>query len=890
MKRYQGVIDIRESLEQVETTGLYREFSSIPELENHLRQDLGLYLQKHFPPPAGNTEASPPPPAPKRNADELADLPITTGIGIPDQPYKSLTWFTSDDARIFFGRTTDIKELYRKLDNKYIRVVAFFGQSGAGKSSLLHAGILPRLPKIWTPVYKRRTQDGNATEILNGAKRWLEREKPAHPLLILDQLEEMYTNPDPDLPGEAAQFPILLRELSDSYPSMRIVLGFRSDRWAEIEDLLKEGGISVLPHFLKVLDHRGIHEAMAGVMEQKDLVDRFRGLSLAPGEDDLPVRIANDLMSHDDSRANAAPLLQFILRRMWDEVSADPAETPVFSWALYERHRRASMLDLLDKQLEEMPPSLRKEVENGLALDLLRGFVTEESTAGAMAEDALLQSYAHRPPQLIKDLCRELGNRYLLTSFSGSSKTLHWRLAHDALAPAVLRRFTESDAPGQRARRIIESKYREKNAAQVAEQITPPPLSQPDLHIIKEGRNGMPTLSQWMEWLIKDCTVYYEKEQREKEENKKKIAENHYRNANLYIRQLVYDDAYLEIQQAVRSNIWSDKLSRILMEITFVDVETGQKDRALNCLKYLRDIVLYEWLPESTDQLEKLDGQHFQKEVHQILQKLNGENFREIDRRYFPDMVPVEGGTMQMGFEKGEEKGHKVTVDSFQIARTQVTWWQYYLYCRATGREMPAAPGWGRIGNHPVVNVSWYDAVEYANWVSERRGYIPVYEINKERKDPNNKNGYDDQKWTVTLRKDADGLRLPTEAEWEFAARGGNPSKGFVYSGSDNIDEAGWHSNNAESKTHPVAEKKANELGLYDMSGNVDEWCWDWHGDYPSAAQTNPTGPASGSVRVFRGGSWDGDADGCRVAVRHWYDPDYRGYDTGFRPARTVSL
>ncbi|MCB9356823.1 MAG: hypothetical protein H6575_19860, partial [Lewinellaceae bacterium] len=606
MERYQGVIDMRAALEHVETTGLYREFSSNPELENHLRQDLGLYLQKHYPPPAGNTEASPPPPAPNRNADELADLPITTGVGIPDQPYKSLTWFTSDDARIFFGRTTDIKELYRKLDNKYIRVVAFFGQSGAGKSSLLHAGILPRLPKIWTPVYKRRTQDGNATEILNGAKRWLERKKPAHPLLILDQLEEMYTNPDPDLPGEAAQFPILLRELSDSYPSMRIVLGFRSDRWAEIEDLLKEGGLSVLPHFLKVLDHRGIREAMAGVMEQKDLVDRFRGLSLAPGEDDLPVRIANDLMSHDDSRANAAPLLQFILRRMWDEVSADPAERPVFSWALYEKHRRASMLDLLDKQLEEMPPSLRKEVENGLALDLLRGFVTEESTAGAMAEDALLQSYAHRPPQLIKDLCRELGNRYLLTSFSGSSKTLHWRLAHDALAPAVLRRFTESDAPGQRARRIIESKSMEKQAEQSAELVEPPPLSKPDLNIIKNGRNSMPDLSPWTKWLIDQCEKYYENERREKEEQKQRIVDNHCREAKRYIRQLQYEDAYIEIAQSLQRNISNNEIGAILMEIAFVQAETGQKNPALECLKRLQEAAPQDWLQLIIDQMDNM--------------------------------------------------------------------------------------------------------------------------------------------------------------------------------------------------------------------------------------------------------------------------------------------
>lgn len=883
IEQLKKVAQLRTALEK-ENKGLYRDFATIAELENHLRQDLGLYLPKHYPPPAGISEASPKPFAPNRNADELADLPITTGVGIPDQPYKSLTWFTSDDARIFFGRTADIKELYSKLDNKYIRVVAFFGQSGAGKSSLLHAGILPRLPKVWTPVYKRRTHDGSATEILNGSKIWLEREKPTHPLLILDQLEEMYTNPDPDSPDEAAQFPVLLRELLDSYPSIRIVLGFRSDRWADIEDLLKEGGLSVLPHFLKVLDHKGIREATAGAMEQKDLVDRFRGLALAPGEGDLPVRIANDLMSHDDSRANAAPLLQFILRRMWDEVSADPAERPVFSWALYEKHRRASMLDLLDKQLEEMLAKFEEEVENGLALDMLRGFVTEENTAGVVTEDTLLLNYAHRPPQLIKDLCVELGNKYLLTSFPGSSKTLHWRLAHDALAPAVLRRFTESDAPGQRARRIVESKKGEigRRGGGVL-------FSEPDLEIIENGKYGMPLMPDALRVAIHECAAHYADARWRDEEQRRAIADFRCEQAKTYILQLQYKDAYLSAASAAPLDTRKDDLAKLMMEIAYFESELNDKDSTLACLHHLRQLADQDTLEGSITRLEDLNGLPFRKEVHLILKTIDPDYFKVLECRYFPDMVTVEGGTYQMGSEKGEAKGHQVTVNSFQMARTPVTWWQYYLYCQATGREMPSSPGWGRIGNHPVVNVNWYDAVEYCNWVSERHGYRPAYEIDPEP-DANNKNDYDKQRWTVTLRNDADGLRLPTEAEWEFAAKGGNKSKGFVYAGSDNLDEVGWYKKNAESKTHPVAERKENELGLHDMSGNVWEWCWDWHGDYPSSSQKNPTGLDAGSYRVIRGGSWDGVAGGCRAANRNGGIPGSRVDDVGFRPARTVSF
>ncbi|MFH0992109.1 MAG: SUMF1/EgtB/PvdO family nonheme iron enzyme [bacterium] len=195
------------------------------------------------------------------------------------------------------------------------------------------------------------------------------------------------------------------------------------------------------------------------------------------------------------------------------------------------------------------------------------------------------------------------------------------------------------------------------------------------------------------------------------------------------------------------------------------------------------------------------------------------------------DMVYVDGGTFTMGSNDydDEKPPHQVTVRNFSIDKYEVTVAKFKQYCQATNRSMPAAPSWGWNDNDPVVNVSWEDANAYAKWA---------------------------------------GKRLPTEAEWEYAARGGNKSRGFKYAGSDDENTVAWNTNNSGSKVHPVGGKYPNELGIYDLSGNVWEWCSDWYVSYPSGSQTNPTGSISGQNRVLRGGSWNGDSSVLRAANR----------------------
>ena len=796
----------------------------------------------------------------------------------PPHPYKGLTWFTEEDARIFFGREEEIAELYKaKLEDPYIRTILFYGPSGAGKSSLLHAGLLPRLrSQGWQPVYQRRTRDGSTAEIIDKYLSDLKQEKPERPLLILDQLEEIYTNPASA--DEAEQLPDRIRQLLESSQQLRLLLGFREDYLARISHLLKKGGVHYLEQRLGTMSEQGIRRAISAI-PSGDLKKYYRNLAFAEG--DLTERMARDILSQHEQ--DVAPLLQFMLRSMWEEVSVK--DKAVFSHTLYEKHKRSSILELLDKQLADLSEEFPEEVGNGLVLDLLQHLVTPENTAGARAEQELLDFYRHVREKIVP-LCDALKDLHLLDVFADEQNQKHWRLAHDALAPAVLRRFNESDAPGQRARRIVESKKNEvrRNSAGAL-------FSEPDLEIIQAGEKGMPNMSDALRDAIRECAKHYADALQRDIKQRDSIAGFYCNNSKQHIQQLQYLDALIVAASAAPLDSRKDEISKLMMEIAFVQSELGRKDDVLACFHHLQKLTGQDSIKNTILELEALNGVPFRNEAQNILETIDDEYFHKLERRYFPDMVPVKGGTYQIGAEKGENEGHRVTIDNFKIARTQVTWWQYILFCRATNREMPAPPGWGRQGDHPVVNVNWYDAMQYLNWVSERLGYMPAYEIT-ERIDQKNKSNFDKQKWTVTLRKDADGLRLPTEAEWEYAARGGDKSNRTIYAGSENLDDVGWYSANAESKTHPVAEKKANALGLYDMSGNVWEWCWDWYDEnyYKNSPEKNPAGPDSGSYRVLRGGSWLRDADYCRVAYRNFSGPVNRDGSVGFRPARTVTL
>ncbi len=278
------------------------------------------------------------------------------------------------------------------------------------------------------------------------------------------------------------------------------------------------------------------------------------------------------------------------------------------------------------------------------------------------------------------------------------------------------------------------------------------------------------------------------------------------------------------------------------------------------------------------------------------------------------EMIRVKGGTFEMGDVMGDidrfnhDTVHSVTLSDFLIGKHEVTFEEYDAFCTATGRMKPSDKGWGR-GRRPVIIVSWDDAVAYCNWRSVKEGLTKVYTINSRtelerlRKAILEAKGrsYTISDSTVTANWQANGYRLPTEAEWEYAAREGGKKvrfgngkdiadpKEINFVGSAEYKEPYSVVGKLRARTVPVGSLNSpNALGLHDMSGNVWEWCWDWYGLYPAAAQTNPKGPNTSSARVVRGGSWGNGPADVRVADRIDGSPDYRGSVLGFRLARTL--
>lgn len=343
--------------------------------------------------------------------------------------------------------------------------------------------------------------------------------------------------------------------------------------------------------------------------------------------------------------------------------------------------------------------------------------------------------------------------------------------------------------------------------------------------------------------------------------------------AERFIDQLLFPEALNVLREAKELNVEEGGIRKGAAELLFVNTNLG------NVLDVLESYRLYkgEELKVPTGTLDTLSFLE-----NMLAATITAGEMREIRTKYIPDLVAIEGAEFELGadtialqknlisWEADEAPVGKLTVENYFIAESEVTIHQFLMHAGMDQLPLSQQQEKAIDGNNPVVNISWFDAIRYCNWLSEREGLAPVYFLDNDE---------------VTIQMDKNGYRLPTEAEWEYAASEGGQSP--VFSGSTSDDAVAWTINNSGGSPVNVKQKKSNAFGLFDMSGNVLEWCQDWYGSYNANRITGGIGPINGNYKVFRGGAFDEEPNQSRVSFRLYSAPQDSRDNLGFRVART---
>jgi WD40 repeat protein/GTPase SAR1 family protein len=429
--------------------------------------------------------------------------PIPQTFKLPVKPFLLLNRYERKHAELFWGRSKYIRKLYDRVTNeKSSPIILLYGQSGVGKSSLLEAGLLPRMEESHIVLYTRRLQEkgllgtleqalkeqlppGRRGQNPDFANKWkLIESKTRKPLvIILDQVEQVYTRPNKNLANEFEDFMKALKTLFDSptgYPRGKLILSYRKEYHSEIEEQFNHNELDCTRVFLQPLERQEIIEVVTGLNRSQRMRDKYN----LEVEDQLPVIIADDLL--EDRESPVAPTLQIVLTKMWDISKIDDS-SPVREFTVDKylglRKQVLHMEDFFKQQLGELERWDMDVVYSGLALDLLKFHTTSLGTACSRNIEDIQQTYSHRL-DIVDELVKQLKNLYLLTDAREGKKVSS--LAHDTLAPIVIKEYNDSDKPGQRAARILTAKIKNKGSKK---QVTY--LDKSDLLTIKQGQKGM---------------------------------------------------------------------------------------------------------------------------------------------------------------------------------------------------------------------------------------------------------------------------------------------------------------------------------------------------------------------------------------------------------------
>lgn len=852
--------------------------------------------------------------------------------------------FTGDDRHLFFGRESEKQELFRLIVLN--EMVVLFGESGAGKTSLLQAGVCPELEERgYRPVFIRLNNTAETPE-LQVCRRlkeggYIPADMPEDrtlweyfsrfwyvdlgevftPVIVFDQFEELFTLYKP---GERRQFinqfaaiangrpPAGLPPEAATPPRVKFVFGIRSDFLYLLDELSADIPAILRCRFqLRPLDRDRAAEA---ITRPSAMPGNFLSAPFAFSPAALN-SILESLGRHDAPEALqtgapgthleiAAFQLQLVCRRLEARI-IDLQCPPGFAVTPDFYGGTAGIKQIIDEfynaVVEKIPLSEREAVEKLLARGLIRN-----------GRRIMMEESAMRDEYEVSQTALGLLHEERLLNREARKGELYYEISHDTLVKPVLERFKKIEEAEARAKEAAErerlrleneKRRRERDRARriaaigillsvlaagaavfALIQTRAAKKQETEALYQKTQADSLLKVSEANRKLADEQTLLANEKTKEAQLNADRaekqtiatlIANRNTAKAleelkitsdqavtillaeidrNIY--RLEYDSTYLKCRTAVNLKAQRQAVEQRIFEIAFFYAEADTLAAAIRTLQLIRPASLKENTPDAQAQLRALLKESMPPALYVFLQN-----------RYFGKPLPVEGGTFL------REDSVRIRVDAFQLTETEVTFWQYAVFAKAKNHDM-APPSWQYAGDNPAVNVSWNDAAFYANWRSEREGLDTVYTLTKVSEDD-----YDVViNWTGDLpagkaglpADKAGGYRLPTEAEWEYATRGGIHSKGFVYSGDSILSNVAWYDENSNSRTQPVKRKNPNELGFYDMSGNAWEWCNDWYRGYSPDENENPRGPEEGDYRVIRGGCWFNVAGNCRA--------DYRGH------------
>jgi len=841
--------------------------------------------------------------------------------------FPGVTPFEREQEHLFFGRDREIADLLRLTSLE--KLLVLFGKSGHGKSSLLNAGLLPKLEtafrgKRCLPLSIRlgayaKDQSLSPKEALlseleraldpapgtdfydslpTGRSLWREFKRrqvhsgqPMTFVLLFDQFEEFFLYP----PDQQQQFRQEISELLyteipqpvfhefdrlddaaqdhlSAPPDVHVVFAIRSDRLHLLDSMKQE-----LPAILhKRYELRGLspEQAEAAMVQPAAAAGaHFQAHPFVFQAEALQRVIANLARGAegDDAGQIESFQLQIVCQSIEDDVLARNrrgekqvqiavADLPDFE-KVFENYYAARISSLNDPEMERSARLLLEE--ELLYVDEAKGEARRLSMDGDALAANLQSKYGRALPPALLDA---LVNAFIVRR-EKTARGAHYEISHDTLVGAVLksretRRRAEQEA-AERARLLAEAEKQRLERVKITR---------------ARNRNlavglGALLLLAWALWQ----TWNAQQLQRRAETASILVVKSLLKDARSDVLHLQYAAATEKLRAAAEVGQLRDSVGLALMEPAFWYAESDQVRRADSLMAIAAQLLNRPAPGQSGNRAA----------AQQSLADLNRNRYKALEERYYPVMLAIPAGRFMMGdtISEDEQPVHEVQLAAFKMAETETTFWQWGLYCTATGQAISdfSPSPWGIDGDNPVVNETWYQAVDYANWLSRQWGLAEAYVLSN-REGEGNSLSFD-----AALVPGAKGFRLPSEAEWEYAAKGNEP---FLYAGSDNLEEVGWYDENSTSRTHPVGKKKDNGFGLYDMSGNVWEWCEDGrhHDNYEGApadgSAWKEADSDSGGRRVVRGGSWYDVDDLCRVSNRFDNNADFRYNDIGFRLAR----